>query len=201
MLQNNNGEVHQGTVEREHPTKRCRDLEGFCPVFAPLAGDGDIYSQLRTLDKCNKWLLARHHSLTISSKNFACHGGAMTYREQLPESCPPQNARHPTESKLWRLLQQQRVTDRDFDSQYLKFPERNFPDMCGAKAVSLMTSLTICRAAAKSPRLKRAGFTHAVEVTCCTTLGIWDQDKPEHVNWWPFSTVNILGHIGPVQVL
>lgn len=125
----------------------------------------------------------------------------MTFREALPASCPPQSPRHPKQEHLWRLLRQEAASSEDFDSQYLKFPGRSFPDLCGARAVSLITSIEICRSAAKSPRLKKAAFSHAVKVKCCPSLGVWDQDKPEHVNWWPFSSVDVLAQLGSTEAL
>lgn len=123
------------------------------------------------------------------------------FREALPASCPPQSVAHPKQPILWRLLSKSHVNDADFDSQFKKFSNRNFPDICSAKAVSLMTDLTTCRSIAKSPRMKNAGFTHVVEVKCCTSMGVWDQDKPYHVNWWPFSLVNVLANVGTPQAL
>jgi hypothetical protein len=123
----------------------------------------------------------------------------MTFRESLPDTCPPQAPRHPQHPYLWRLLRDGQPVDADFDSQYLRNPKRTFPDPCSARAVSLITSLDICRAASKSPRMR--GFTHAVRVKCCPSLGVWDQDKPEHVNWWPLKAVDVLQQLGDLEVL
>lgn len=125
----------------------------------------------------------------------------LSFRELLPASCPPQPVNHPTQATLWRLLSKAYVEESDFDSQFEKFKDRKFPDVCAAKGVSLMTSFTVCQAAAKSPRLKRAGFTHAVEVDCCTTRGVWHQDSSSHVNWWPFASVDVLKFVGAPWVL
>lgn len=108
----------------------------------------------------------------------------MTYRESLPTSCPPIDPNVPDEPILWRLLFSNTVKDDDFDSQYKKQPTRNFYDQCGARSVSLTTSLEVCRALVKSPRMPK--FTHAVQVLHDPTTGVWHKDKPTHVHWWPY---------------
>lgn len=123
----------------------------------------------------------------------------MTYRETLPASCPPSNSNHPKEASLWRLLCAVAPSKDDFDSQHHKNKTRKFKDQCGARAVSLVTSLEACRAAVKLPWM--SAFTHAVEVKCCPTLGIWDNDKPTHVNWWPYKDVDPLKQLGSVREL
>jgi hypothetical protein len=124
----------------------------------------------------------------------------MIYREPLPTSCPPSNPKVPQEKVLWRLLFGSTVTDADFDSQREKQKTRKFPDECTARSVSLATSLAECRAMAKSPRLPN--FTHAVPLQNDPATGVWDKDKPTHVNWWPYQSTNPLKVIcGKVETL
>lgn len=121
----------------------------------------------------------------------------MTFRENLPPSCPPDQTTIPDQTTLWRLLRSATPTVEDFDSQYKRQPQRRFPDPCTARSVSLITTLEACRAIAKSPRMK--GFTHVAGVGLDAASGVWDQDKPCHVNWWPLATVDPLARILAVE--
>lgn len=124
----------------------------------------------------------------------------MTFKEVLPQSCPPSTTVQPTENTLWRLLFSDVVDITDFDSQFKKNPKRNFPDPCGARSVSLVTSLEVCRSAIKSPRMPK--FTHAVQVLHNPSSGVWHKDKPTHVHWWPYKNVNFSSEIfGSVEKL
>lgn len=123
----------------------------------------------------------------------------MTFREALPPSCPPAVTQSPSEQKLWRLLMAPAPTVSDFDSQWKKQPHRKFRDECSARAISLVTTLEACRAAAKSPRMPP--FTYAALVTYDPSAGIWHQDKPTHVNWWPYSSIDPLNAVGQVEAL
>jgi hypothetical protein len=62
-----------------------------------------------------------------------------------------------------------------------------------------MTTLEVCRAAAKSPRMPK--FTHAVPVVVDPATGVWDQNEPHHVNWWPLAQANPLTMLGTVEEL
>lgn len=110
----------------------------------------------------------------------------MTFREPLPDSCPPANTTHPTDDVLWRMLMAPQVSDADFDSQAEKQKGRKFKNECEGRSVSLVTTLEACRAAVKSPRVPP--FTHAVPVNVDVNAGVWHQDKVTHVHWWPYAT-------------
>ncbi|WP_139197741.1 hypothetical protein [Pseudomonas sp. NFACC05-1] len=123
------------------------------------------------------------------------------FLEPLPDSCPPENVNTPTEPVLWRLLRASVHTAEDFDSQRKRLSNHKYPDECLARSVSLMTSLAACRAAVKSPLMAKMKFTHAVEIPCDPKLGVWHKDQPNHVNWWPYLTVNPTGIAGRVEDL
>lgn len=126
---------------------------------------------------------------------------AVPFREELPESCPPSDVVDPSSPTLWRLIRSASLTDTDFDSQRKRLPNAKYPDECLARSVSLVTSLAACRAAVKSPRMSKMKFTHAVEVPCDPTLGVWHKDGATHVNWWPYSGVNPVELAGQVEDL
>lgn len=121
-----------------------------------------------------------------------------TYRESLPVSCPPAEVAAPQASPLWRLLRSQSVSESDFDSQRKRLPNHPYPDECGAMSVSLTTSLAACRAIAKSPRSK---FTHAVEIHFQSSAGVWHQDSPGHVHFWPYYGHDLMTLVGAVNTL
>jgi hypothetical protein len=121
------------------------------------------------------------------------------FLEPLPVSCPPSSPRLPSTDDLWRLLRGASVTHADFDSQRKRLPNRPYPDECTARSVSLVVSFQKCVAMSKSPRLR--GFTHAVRVPYAPHNGVWDQDAPEHVNWWPYAGTDPLHGLGAVEAL
>ena len=123
------------------------------------------------------------------------------FLETLPESCPPAKVNAPSEPTLWRLLRTDNHTASDFDSQRKRSTTHKYPDECSARSVSLMTSLAACRAAAKSPRMVKMKFTHAVEVPFNNTYGVWHKDQPTHVNWWPYKSVDPTAIAGKVEAL
>lgn len=123
------------------------------------------------------------------------------YREDLPPSCPPAEPTPPSTETLWRLLKNPAVSESDFDSQRKRLPSQPYPDECGARAVSLMTSLAACRAAVKTPRMRNMKFTHAIAVAYDPDHGTWDQDAGHHVNWWPLAKTAPLSLTGKVESL
>lgn len=120
------------------------------------------------------------------------------FLEPLPESCPPSEVIAPKESVLWRLLKSGSPTAVDFFSQRERLPTRHYDDECLARSISLVTSLAVCRAVIKSPRMK---FSHAVPVPHDPRCGVWHKDSETHVNWWPYITTDPVSLIGGVEDL
>lgn len=127
------------------------------------------------------------------------YSNGLEFLEPLPDSCPPSDVVIPTETVLWRLVRSNTLAAGDFESQRQRLPDRAYPDECLARSVSLVTSLAACRAAIKSPRMMRMRFSHAVPVPCDPALGVWHKDQPNHVNWWPFLSVDPLSVVGGVE--
>lgn len=122
----------------------------------------------------------------------------LEFLEALPESCPPTSVNAPNEPVLWRLIKSGSPSAADFHSQRERLPTRHYDDECLARSVSLVTSLAVCRAVVKSPRMK---FSHAVPITYDPSYGIWHKDSETHVNWWPYVTTDPVSLIGEVEVL
>lgn len=125
----------------------------------------------------------------------------MTFREELPLSCPPQQTKQPTANVLWRLLKSSTVVDKDFDSAVVKNPGKSFPDPCSARGISLVPSLQLCKTIVKSPKARMHNYTHAVDVAYTPTAGIWHQDKDIHVCWWILANTDPLNLVGTVESL
>jgi hypothetical protein len=123
------------------------------------------------------------------------------FLETLPDSCPPSTVTQPNEDTLWRLIKAPVVFPADFKSQRARLPDRAYPDECLARSVSLMTTLAACRLAMKSPYMARMKFSHAIPVPYDTNNGVWHQDGPTHVNWWPYKSVDPLTIVGEVEDL
>lgn len=120
------------------------------------------------------------------------------FLEPLPDSCPPSNVTTPSEQVLWRLVKSETPSANDFISQRQRLPARQYDDECLARSISLVTSLAVCRAVVKSPRMK---FSHAVPIPHDPAMGIWHKDGPTHVNWWPYKTTDPISLIGEVEKL
>lgn len=126
------------------------------------------------------------------------HTNGFEFLEPLPDSCPPSNVTPPTEPTLWRLLKSGSPCAADFVSQRERLPTRPYDDECLARSISLVTSLAVCRAVVKSPRMK---FSHAVPVPYDPSLGVWHKDSETHVNWWPFKGIDPAAQVGDVEQL
>lgn len=129
---------------------------------------------------------------------FMPHTNGVEFLEPLPESCPPIDVTPPSEPTLWRLLKSDAPSAIDFVSQRERLPTRPYDDECLARSISLVTSLAVCRAVIKSPRMK---FSHAVPIAYDPSLGIWHKDSETHVNWWPYKTTDPVSLIGNVENL
>ncbi|WP_310373255.1 hypothetical protein [Rhodoferax ferrireducens] len=123
----------------------------------------------------------------------------MTYREVLPDSCPPQAVNAPTVAVLWRLLKSDAICDGDFDSTQQRNLNKTFPNPCEARSVSLVPELAQCKTIAKSPRMRH--FLFAVPVTHDAQAGTWHQDTPTHVHWWVYHNTSPLTLVGQIEKL
>jgi len=66
----------------------------------------------------------------------------MSWLEQLPDQCPPEDVQSPNGFSCYRLVQKKPVEDSDFYSQRERFPEKTFSvSECRARSASVLTDL------------------------------------------------------------
>jgi hypothetical protein len=125
----------------------------------------------------------------------------MKFKEPLPASCPPTNVNVPTTETLWRILKGTTPTSEDFESHAAREPRKNYRDACQARAVSLATSLDVCRTIVKLPYPNVRGLTHAAEVTYEPSAGAWDHNHTDHVSYWVAADADPIALTGTVEAL
>ena len=119
----------------------------------------------------------------------------MTYREPLPEGCPPDDAQEITEPRVvYRLVRSDPPTDDDFRSQRAERPDQVFHDVteCRARGVSVFASLEA--AEGRSTRGNLRG-----RAVCRVALGpgagrIQPTGRSSHHTWWPLADYDILAN-------
>lgn len=119
------------------------------------------------------------------------------FREDLPDKCPPAEAKSPEDGLIvYRLVAEAPPTHRDFDSVRRLQPNRVLDDECDARGVSVFTD----PAEASSKRLLRPFRSHKVcPVRLCNQAGpILHNGSRSHHTWWPFANFDILGACGQV---
>ena len=116
----------------------------------------------------------------------------MTYREPLPEGCPPDSAEEITRPrKLFRLVRTAPPTDDDFRSQRAQRPERDFGvSECQARGLSVHANRRDSEQLLKLPAFRG-------RLICRLQLGpgagqIQQTGKPSHHTWWPLAAYDIL---------
>ena len=115
----------------------------------------------------------------------------MTYREDLPNNCPPEDAAPLDETAyFFRLVDQYPPAEGDFDSVWKTQPGRHerLPDECIAKGVSLFDNPRALEA-----RTRQGNFSD--KVTCLVRVtpesGPVRQGTSHHHTWWPFRDYDI----------
>ena len=115
----------------------------------------------------------------------------MTYREHLPNGCPPPEAEEIAASRdVFRLVDSNPPTDDDFASLSALYPGRAFSDKCRALGLSVHTELSDSKKTLKLP-------TQRGRQICRVRLGpgagrIQQTYTPSHHTWWPFADYDIL---------
>ena len=118
----------------------------------------------------------------------------MTFREPLPDGCPPPDAQEITQDIVFfRLVEGNPPTDDDFRSQRAQKPNNQFgvPE-CQTRGLSVFSEIS---EAAK--QLKRPN--HNGKLICRVTLGqgagyIVKTGRKSHFTWWPLADFDILNH-------
>lgn len=120
----------------------------------------------------------------------------MTYRESLPEGCPPTGAlKISAELRVFRLVKGCPATLDDFHSQRAGKPGANFKGVteCEARGLSVFTDLR--DAMEKAMRLPRFRGFHVCPMRLTAGAGSIQQTfQPSHHTWWPLAEFDILSH-------
>ena len=87
----------------------------------------------------------------------------MTYREPLPEGCPPDDAEEITAPRVvYRLVQSNPPTDDDFQSQRAERPTTRFnASECQARGVSVFADRRDVERQMEVPRLRRSAVAES----------------------------------------
>ena len=119
----------------------------------------------------------------------------MTYRETLPENCPPDEAEEITSPRLvYRLVRNNPPTDDDFQSQQAERPDRVFRDVteCQARGLSVFASRTVAEQLSSIGSLQG---TAVCQVTLTPGAGrIQPTGRRSHHTWWPLAEYDILAN-------
>ena len=117
----------------------------------------------------------------------------MSYREPLPDGCPPATAEEINEPRrVFRLVRTNPPTEQDFRSQRAEKPTHRFPGIseCRARGLSVYARQQHGRRALKLPSLRR-------RLLCSIQLSagagkIQQTGTRSHHTWWPLAEFNIL---------
>jgi len=100
--------------------------------------------------------------------------------EELPQNCPPSDARIPDDEIYFRLTGSFPPSIEDFYSQKSLFPNRNYKDECIARAISLLKTAKECEKKKKLPYFKNK---YVIKITLNKTSGVV-KTKRKHISWW-----------------
>ena len=120
----------------------------------------------------------------------------MSYRELLPEGCPPAEACEIVDEKVvFRLVATNPATGDDFRSQRAERPDAKFPPQineCVARGVSVHADRKDSDKARRLPRFRRALIC---KVRLMAGAGNIQQTfEPSHHTLWPLATFDILAN-------
>ena len=120
----------------------------------------------------------------------------MKLRDDLPDDCPPPNAKTIVEElRLYRLVAQFPPKGKDFEPHWEMYPHNRETWLaedgeCDAKGLSLLTTL---EAAKRRTTLRNLIGKKVAEVRLQPGSGmISPTSKSGHVTWWPSQTHHIL---------
>ena len=120
----------------------------------------------------------------------------MSYREPLPEGCPPDSAEEiAAPREVFRLARSSPPTLNDFKSQRAEKPDAVFHvSECQACGLSVFDDRRESERALKLPRLRG-------RLVCQLRLEsgaghILQTGRISHHTWWPLAAFDILGHCG-----
>jgi hypothetical protein len=122
----------------------------------------------------------------------------MSYRDLLPEGCPPDAAEEiGTPRVVFRLVRSDPPTAQDFFSQRQEKPERAFPRVSECEACGLSVFAERRDAEVKALKLPHLKNRKLCRVTLPAGAGRIQQTfQPTHHTWWPLAGFDILAHCG-----
>jgi hypothetical protein len=121
----------------------------------------------------------------------------MSYREELPPSCPPPEAEEILAARnVFRVVVANPPTEEDFQSQRAGNPDGKFSvSECIARGVSVFAEKRDCTRILKLPRMKGRAISRVrLEAGAGRILQTF---QPSHHTWWPLAEFPILEHCSP----
>ena len=118
----------------------------------------------------------------------------MTYREPLPEGCPPDEAEEIVAPRtVYRLVRNDPPTDNDFRSQRAEYPTEQFSvSECRVRGVSVYANLRDVERQTRRPKLKGMAVC---QVDLIAGAGrIKKTGGRSHFTWWPYADYDILAN-------
>lgn len=118
----------------------------------------------------------------------------MTYREPLPEGCPPDDAEEITAPRaVYRLVRNNPPTGDDFRSQRAERPTDQFDvSECRARGVSVFASRRDAEWRSRRGNLKGLAVC---QIALISGAGrITKTGGRSHYTWWPYAAYDILAN-------
>lgn len=114
----------------------------------------------------------------------------------LPPDCPPASASLHT-GPVYRLVKSDPMTDEDFKTYFVLYPERKWKQQEACPAHGLSVRLTLETAVSEAARFKariKGATWHVAMAVLDPNAGPIAQTftKPEHHTWWPPADFNFL---------
>ena len=126
----------------------------------------------------------------------------MSYREPLPEGCPPDAAKEiAAPQEVFRLTRTNPPTLADFRSQRAEKPGRAFPGVTECQACGLSVFADRQDLVMKALKLPYLRGRLVCRVALDAGAGrIQQTGQPSHHTWWPLAAFDILAHCGEEAV-
>jgi hypothetical protein len=119
----------------------------------------------------------------------------MTYRDELPQNCPPLCAREIQEPcQVYRLVRSNLATASDFLSERALCPERTFHvSECQARGLSVFLEADDCMKVRKLPSFRNKPQCRVCRITLGPGAGsLLQTGQWSHHTWWPYAAYDVL---------
>lgn len=120
----------------------------------------------------------------------------MSFRDQLPDGCPPNEAEEITwEREVFRLVRNDPPDEQDFLSQRQEQPDRAFRGVTECQTCGLSVFAVKDDAVAKALKLPNLKGRKVCRVKLSHGAGHIQQTfQPSHHTWWPLAAFDLLGN-------